>query len=318
MKNTSHVWRVFVGLGAIVVLGALAQRLLTPKSFGELGHYRADSLKDIVSLELVHAGTEVCGKCHEKISAAHDKDIHLRVQCEDCHGPGERHVKYHQDGAGAISKEQAAMPKEYTLEGCLFCHRKLASRPRTFAQIDPVEHYQFLHVTASETRCVECHSPHEPLFLQEPVSKARIHPVILECDGCHNAPPHGDYQDVPAHPTIFGCQDCHPAVVKDFMKRAHSFLRCTSCHQFYRTSETSGRIFKNGSREFCLLCHEEKPFKDQNLLPQIVYADHLAKVAPIMRRDPAALEQEPTVCLTCHFEFIHDRKLIRALQEHEP
>ena len=32
------------------------------------------------------------------------------------------------------------MPKEYTLEGCLYCHRKLASRPRDFPQVDLEEH----------------------------------------------------------------------------------------------------------------------------------------------------------------------------------
>ena len=318
MTSTSHIWRIFTVLAVIAALGFLAHWLLRPKSFGALGHYRADSLTEIANSELVHQGGEVCGECHRRIHQVHKKDIHFRVQCEDCHGPGNVHVRYHRDKDNLISRDQAVMPKEYTLEGCLFCHRKLSARPRTFAQIDPVEHYEFLHVTDHETRCIECHSPHEPLFLLEEVSKARLHPVIQECEDCHDAPPQEDCKNVPGHPAIFVCRDCHPAVVKDFMKREHSFLRCTTCHLFYRASETSGRIFKNGNRLFCLLCHEAKPFKDKEKLPQIVYADHLAKMAIVMRRDPGALEQEPTMCLTCHFDFIHDRKLIRSLQEHEP
>jgi hypothetical protein len=318
MTDSSHVWRVFGLLGAVAAAGFLAQRLLKPKSFGELGHYRADAVREIMDLELVHQGKEVCGECHEAIHQAHVKDIHFRVPCEDCHGPGQAHVKYYKNKDPLVSKAQATMPREYTLEGCLFCHRKLAARPRSFAQIDPVEHYQFLHVNKPETRCIECHSPHEPLFLVEEVNKARIHPVILECEDCHDGQPRQDYRTVPDHPAIFVCRDCHPAVVKDFAKRAHSFLRCTACHTFYRETETSGRILKNGNRRFCLLCHEDKPFKDKEAMPQIAYADHLTKMAKVMRREPAVLGQDPTMCLTCHFDFIHDNKLIKTLEDHGP
>jgi len=264
------------------------------------------------------------------------------------------HVKYHQDKDSSISKEQAMMPKEYTLEGCLFCHRKLSARPRTFAQIDPATHYKFLGVSDNETRCIECHSPHEPLFLLKEVSDARVHPVIFECEDCHDTPPEKGHEDIPDHPAIFVCRDCHPAIVKDFMKQKHSFLRCTACHLFYRESETSGRIFRNGNWRFCLLCHADKPFKDKNKIPQIVYSDHLEIVAKHMRRDlvqgdqPAVclnchkdkdilpqtaysdhlekmaeimqggldtLVDDPTVCLMCHSDSIHDIILIRRLQE---
>ncbi len=318
LSNTSHVKRVVTLLLVGAALGLTAHFVLQPRSFGELGHYRADSLYDILDAEVVHQGEAVCGECHERIYQAHAKDIHFRVQCEDCHGPGNVHVKYHKTRDASIRDDQARMPKEYTLEGCLFCHRKLAARPRTFARIDPEEHYRFLHVTDPKTRCIECHDPHEPLFLSEPVDKARIHPVILECEACHDAAPQGEAKDVPGHPVIFVCRDCHRSVVKDFVKREHSFLRCTTCHLFYRASETSGRIFKNADRRFCLLCHEAKPFKDPEKLPQIVYEDHLARMAEVMRRDPVALDQDPAMCLTCHFDFIHDHKLIRSLQEQEP
>ncbi len=317
MSDTSHVRRMFTLLILAVVFGFVLQRLLQPVSFGELGHYRADSLADIMSLAAVHQGRASCAECHTEISKVHQKDIHWGVECEDCHGPGAAHVKHHRDADPAVSEAEARMPTEYTLEGCLFCHRKLAARPRTFAQIDPVEHYEFLRVTDPETRCIECHSPHEPLFLLEEVSEARVHPVIFECDDCHREVPEGGHKEVPNHPVIFVCRDCHPSVVRDFAKHEHSFLRCTACHLFHGENATSGRIFRNGSRRFCLLCHERKPFKDPDRLPQIVVAEHIQEMAPVMRRLPGPLLDDPTACLQCHFDYIHDGRLIRRLQEQE-
>jgi len=315
MNNTTHVWRVFSILILAIVVGFILQRLLRPASFGELGHFRASSLNEIIQLEQIHQGRESCRECHQDIIQVHEKDIHFAVQCEDCHGPGNLHVKYHRGENKAISQQLAAMPKEYTLEGCLFCHRKLSARPRTFAQIDPIEHYAFLKVTDRNIKCIECHSPHEPLFLLGKVKDARIHPMIYECVDCHDTEPEKDLSQVEDHPVVFVCRDCHPAIVKDFLQHEHSFLRCTACHLFHRENETSGRIFKNGNRRFCLLCHEAKPFKDKSKLPQIVYSDHIAEMSEVMRRTPEELAENPTACLTCHFDFIHDSKLIRELQE---
>ncbi len=317
VSNRSHVFRVLVLLTVSGVLFFIGQRLLQPKSFGQNGHYRADSVYEIMNTEPVHQGRAVCAECHTEIHDVHQKDIHWNVTCEDCHGPGDAHVKFHRDGDAGITPARAVMPAEYTLEGCLFCHRKLAARPSTFAQIDLMEHYDFLHVTDPQTPCIECHSPHEPLFLLEGVSEARVHPVIFECDDCHQTPPEIDHKQVADHPTIFVCQDCHPSVVRDFAKHEHAFLRCTACHLFHRENAISGQVFRSGAGRFCLLCHEQKPFKDDGQLPQIVYVDHIEEMAPVMRRLPGPLLEDPASCLQCHFDYIHDGRLIRRLQEQE-
>ena len=113
------------------------------------------------------------------------------------------------------------------------------------------------------------------------------------------------------HPVIFTCRDCHAAVVDDFKGREHAFLRCTACHLFHRENDTAGRIFVNGNRRFCQLCHEAKPFKDPEGLPRIDPAKHLAENAPRAGKDAAALEKDPRACLTCHMEFIHDPELLK-------
>jgi hypothetical protein len=317
MDGTAHVRRVFALLALVVLVGFVAQRLLQPASFGLYGHYRAESLSDVSRQQPVHQGRMVCAECHADIHDLHQNDVHWGVECEDCHGPGLAHVRYHREGTAEISPDRARMPKEYTLEGCLFCHRKLAARPANFAQIDPLEHYEFLHVIDEKTQCIECHSPHQPLFLLDSVAEARIHPVIFECDDCHDAQPQSSHRDAPHHPTVFVCADCHPSVARDFAKHEHSFLRCTACHLFHAEDEVSTRIYRSGAKEFCLLCHARRPFKDETEMPQIVFAEHIREMAPIMRRQADDLLDDPTACLQCHFDYIHDSRLIRRLQEQE-
>jgi predicted CXXCH cytochrome family protein len=332
LKNNAHVKRIFALLIIAVILGFGIRQLMLPDTFGVIGHYRADSLKDILKLKRVYQGKEACAPCHEN-SAILAKDVHFAVQCENCHGPGNIHIaqielvlkqknlkpdesgKYPKETLTVISQKMAQMPKEYTLEGCLYCHRKLDSRPRDFAQVDPKEHYKFLHVTDNSIRCVECHNPHEPLFLLDPVSNARIHPTIFECEQCHKERPKKSDKDVANHPPVFGCEDCHAAIVHDFKKREHAFMRCTQCHLFHRENDESGRIYKNSNKQFCLLCHEKKPFKDQAKLPQIDVSKHLEDMPQAMRKDAKSIMNSQTACMECHYNFIHDPELIRILRE---
>ncbi|MCA9424569.1 MAG: hypothetical protein KC994_05820 [Candidatus Omnitrophica bacterium] len=310
MKDSNHVVRVFGLVALLLIGGGFAQRALRPKTFGETGHYRFESLSEVLSQEVVHQGQQACGECHEDIYDLHDKDIHYNVECEDCHGPGNRHIHYYTDDETTLTEEEARMPTEYTLEGCLFCHRKLDARPNSFPEIDPVEHYAFLHVTDQKTKCIECHNPHEPIYLLAKVEEARIHPIIYQCDDCHETQPTEDYKEVEGHPVIFTCGDCHPAVVEDFKEHEHSFMSCTACHLFHVENETAGRIFKNGNGKFCLLCHEEKPFKDPEGVPQIVSKEHLAEMAEILDKTESEVQKDPRSCLECHFEYIHDPELI--------
>jgi len=337
LKNYSHIKRIFALLIVVGIVGFAIRQLLVPDTFGTLGHYRTASLKDILNLEQIYQSQVACAPCHEDIYNIHEKDVHYSVQCEDCHGQGNIHIaeivkflkqnnqkattsgKYPKEALKTVPTTLVKMPKEYTLEGCLYCHSKLDSRPRGFVQIDPKEHFKTLHVTDGSIRCVECHSPHEPLYLLDPVSEARIHPTIYECDGCHKKPPEKSYKEVKNHPVIFECEDCHTAIVQDFKKREHAFMRCTQCHLYHPENETSGRIYKNGNKQFCLLCHEKKPFKDQRKdrhgLPQIDVAKHLEKMPGIMRKDAQFIQNSKTACLECHYNFIHDSNLIKTLRE---
>ncbi len=311
MGRATHLIRLSLIILLLGAAGMAAQWLLRPEGFGKAGHYRYGSLDDIISQVPVHQTKAVCGECHQDILHLHDKDIHFSVPCEDCHGPGNVHVLFHREKDPSVTAMEAAMPKEYTLEGCLFCHRKLEARPRNFPQVDKDRHYAFLHVKDPETRCIECHSPHEPLFLLTAVEEARIHPVIHDCGYCHESRPEKSHREAKDHPVIFACADCHQAIVKDFQDRPHSFMGCTSCHLFHRENDTAGRIFKDGNRRFCQLCHEKKPFKDTEGLPQIEPATHMGNFAKRSGKDPKELEKDPRACLACHMDYIHDPELFK-------
>jgi predicted CXXCH cytochrome family protein len=313
-------------------MGFGIRQLLLPDTFGTIGHYRAESLEDILKLKQVYQGKEACAPCHDNYDIL-KRDVHYDAQCENCHGPGDAHVakidafleqnnvkpagsgKYPAEALKVVPEEMVHMPKEYTLEGCLYCHRKLESRPRDFAQINPKEHYSFLRVTDDSIRCVECHNPHEPLYLLNPVSEARIHPTIYECGYCHKKTPDKSYKNVDNHPVIFECADCHEEIVQDFKKREHAFMKCTQCHLYHRENDISGRIYKNSNKQFCLLCHEKKPFKDKDRLPQIDVSRHLEDMPQAMRKDAKTIMNSKTACLQCHYIFIHDPDLIKVLRE---
>jgi hypothetical protein len=99
-------------------------------------------------------------------------------------------------------------------------------------------------------------------------------------------------------------------VTRDFSAREHASLRCTACHLFHRENESSGRIFKNGNRRFCLLCHEALPFRDGDALPLVVSREHLPEMAEAFGKNAGDLESDPRACLSCHYEYLHDRDLI--------
>ncbi|MHC4946216.1 MAG: hypothetical protein ACYTG7_24655, partial [Planctomycetota bacterium] len=97
---------------------------------------------------------------------------------------------------------------------------------------------------------------------------------------------------------VFFCNDCHQELSADFEVRPHSFVRCGTCHQFTKVSDTAGRIFKNGNVKFCLLCHEEKPFKDKEAVPLIPWPDHL-------NDERIAEADRDKSCIECHWDRIH-------------
>ncbi len=301
MKDKKHIILMFSLVFTCCALLFITLKLLQPESFGEHGNFRWNAMHDIISQEVLNQNDAVCAECHIEISDLHDKDAHYNVPCVDCHGPANLHVIYYSETPGYtnISEDEAKVPKDINLDGCLQCHSKLRARPMDFPQIDRVEHYDFLNVIDNKTKCVECHSPHEPIFLLTAREESKLHPIIHKCGFCHETEPKDDFRKVKDHPPIFECKDCHQAIVESFDNSPHkNAIECTSCHLFHKENDNAGRMYKNGNAKFCLLCHEEKDYKDKEFPPKINWPSHLDSKSAVVNIDRK-------ICLNCHAGAIH-------------
>ncbi|MBI4464786.1 MAG: hypothetical protein HY647_08800, partial [Acidobacteria bacterium] len=154
-----QVTRLAIAFLLLVGLLIAARRQLIPKTFGELGHYRAAAVQANASRPLVYAGHEECVACHPDIVQMHDQARHKTVACEVCHGAATSHVE-------SPLEHKPSAPRERGY--CPLCHGYDPSRPTGFPQIDPVTHNPV-------QPCITCHNPHAP----EPPS------VPQECSACH-------------------------------------------------------------------------------------------------------------------------------------
>jgi predicted CXXCH cytochrome family protein len=281
--------RIVAILIAAVGAAAIVRSFLVPKGFGEFGHYRGAAPGEVAALTPVFQGKQACGACHAAEFERHEKDVHVNVQCEDCHGPGEAHVAARRAHAPA---EQGHIFRELEQSNCLACHRRLVARPKLFPTIEVAEHFALVGVKDPKTTCQSCHDPHQPLFLERPVSQARKHPLIHPCSDCH-ADRAVEQRPMPAgHVVTFQCADCHAEIAADFKTRKHAFLDCRACHNFHKESEFSGAIFKNGNPRLCLMCHQAAPFKNEKVPKIESFEAH--------RADVAGEGDEQKRCADCH------------------
>ncbi len=141
--------RVGLLLIVVVVMFGVAMQLFIPESFGKYGRYRSDSIGENVSKEVGFAeGSGVCANCHVNVNNELGTAQHAKIDCQTCHGPGEKHRN---------------SPKEYSLKIigdknlCAACHSTIAGRKdKGVATVEPVIH-------SGGIVCTKCHNPHQPL-----------------------------------------------------------------------------------------------------------------------------------------------------------
>ena len=136
-----------------ITLFIIVRHFLVPDSFGEYGHYRADALIDIAEQELNYAGKEACIDCHSDIYEMLLTDMHAKLSCEVCHGPGLKH---------ADSMEASDISKKSGREFCGLCHAMNPARPLdVVSQVDLNEH------NIENKNCIDCHNPHQVWEIKE-------------------------------------------------------------------------------------------------------------------------------------------------------
>lgn len=156
------------------------------------------------------AGILKCFSCHStgplQVTATGAIQPHeLGVRCEICHGPGAAHAA---NPAKSSMKKPGATGAAMNAS-CGACHRVPSSAEDGSNLLDPwnSRHQPLLlaasacfQKSAGKLTCVTCHSPHQPLELQQQAYNAA-------CLGCHAAPRHT------MSITGQACSECHmPAV----------------------------------------------------------------------------------------------------------
>jgi len=155
----SHVKRIVLGLVVFAVIGLLGKMLLTPKSFGTYGHYRADTIEEEAQVEIRYWTNASCFSCHQHEADIHLKGRHKTISCEFCHGPYADHIK---DG-----KKVGMLPVKRGEEIrvlCLRCHNKaIQARPEEVIKtVVMPEHLESQKVKVTHI-CNQCHNQHAPL-----------------------------------------------------------------------------------------------------------------------------------------------------------
>lgn len=228
---------VRLGIVFALLISALvsARLFLVPKTFGEVGHYRAAAVDDVIATKVKFAGREACAMCHPEVAAKNQDGRHHDVGCEVCHGAAQMHVDN--------PEKRPAIPRQR--KACTLCHAYDAGRPTGFAQIDPATH------NPAKT-CMSCHNPHAPETPRPPDS----------CGACHGqiARTH-----VVSHHAAVACTDCHvtpkahrvePLANRPSKPAAREF--CGACHASdAKTSKEIPRVdmAAHGERRVCWQCH---------------------------------------------------------------
>jgi len=142
-----HLRRLLLVFVVLLTLFIVAKKVLTPKSFGQFGHYRGLALDEIKAHDAKYMGEKSCAECHEDFMDLKTGDMHTGLSCETCHGPGWKHIEDPAPGQLTIPEGRAF---------CLVCHSKNPARPADqILQIYSDEHN-------TESNCIECHNPHAP------------------------------------------------------------------------------------------------------------------------------------------------------------
>ncbi|MFC1587641.1 hypothetical protein ACFL54_04960 [Planctomycetota bacterium] len=159
----TYGWSLLLFFAFVWVGGLVLRQVLIPASFGELGRYRADAIKENQSQPLRYMGSAVCAKCHVEHYDLWVYGGHCDISCEVCHGAGKDHVV-----ADIKPRPEMMLPGKASL--CLYCHHQTPGRAaQIISQIAGFEehvkyidhkHNMTTNLKKAKGRCVFCHDPH--------------------------------------------------------------------------------------------------------------------------------------------------------------
>lgn len=239
-KRKINIPQQLIPLGILFACAITAlivvRHLLVPPTFGEIGHYRAQSIEDNMNKPISYAGYYSCNECHDDIMALKNQSNHRGVACEVCHGPAAKHIE-------DPSENLPEAPRDRGL--CPLCHGYDPARPSGFPQIIPALHNP-------GHACIFCHNPHNPQLPHAPE----------ECSACHRAIAN---QKSVSHHTTLACTVCHTVPAEHLTDPRSAMAQkptqrnlCGKCHAVNAASSKGiPRIDMDthGERYLCWDCH---------------------------------------------------------------
>jgi predicted CXXCH cytochrome family protein len=253
-----------------------------------------------------YVGTETCKACHEDqfnsfSKTKHSKLSHIdswkdKVQgCEQCHGPGRKHVEDPTVKGSIISfkdKDSKAIS-----ETCLACHAGKESH-NNFRR---GEHWQ------NNVGCTDCHSVHPG---SRPALTAGS--ATLVAGAAEERPGEADDKMLKqSEPQL--CMSCHNETKSQFQKPNHhkvleGVMKCSDCHNAHGGFENKQTKLAVGADQACIKCHSNKqgPFVYEHAPMKLegcttCHISHGSSNPKMLKR--ASVRQ---LCLECHTGIIDE------------
>ena len=108
------------------------------------------TIPQVPKAEMVN-DNQLCATCHESYVKYHQSNIHQKLLCESCHGPGSEHIRTRGKEPGLIRSFKQMKPAERS-ETCLQCHEDNSCQPGKEWRISA-------HANAGVS-CTDCHTGH--------------------------------------------------------------------------------------------------------------------------------------------------------------
>jgi predicted CXXCH cytochrome family protein len=251
----------WIRLGLLVSFVALLLTWLVSGSLSRTEGLAADSgrinmaaVPDANSDDFV--GTETCKACHEDQFKSFSKTKHSKLSeidswkdkvqgCEQCHGPGKKHVEDPTVKGSIISfkgKDAKAMS-----ETCLTCH----SGKETHNNFRRGEHWR------NNVGCTDCHTAH-------PSGHGDLNPGSMTLIAKASEQRPNDAQQhmlKQSEPQL--CLSCHSEAKSQFQKPNHhkvleGVMKCSDCHNAHGGFEQKQTKLAVGADQACIKCHSNK------------------------------------------------------------
>jgi Cytochrome c554 and c-prime len=195
-----------------------------------------------------------CLECH----ATYFKDISTKsapqefeqnqiiygVQCESCHGPGEKHVEFQQQNpnekTGRFIINPASFSRQQKLDLCSYCHNNQSKSSKGsfgFVPGDSLVKVEQVANAPLDTQNIDVHGNQYGLLM---ASKCFKMSGTLECNSCHNT-----HQEERGNLKLFSqrCMSCHTETSGIFCKMtqlpvSELKINCIDCHMPKKQSKT--------------------------------------------------------------------------------